>query len=217
MLTHDMTDARPFLRWKNVEKYPKKGSHGFWIIAPCLKTFPIKKVDKITEKELEHIVRKIFGFTVSKYAEFRYQDTQGAALDLLYEPKTLPRLSEMAQRFGSSISYNVTEHGEYGTYDPESKEIKLCTPDEGTFFHELTHAGHAQIEELKPGQHPEQEVIAELVSCVLAATYGIDKKSQAWTYISNYGGRTPEQVSKMWSSVLHKVKNFLDLILQVKQ
>jgi hypothetical protein len=96
------------------------------------------------------------------------------------------------------------------THDTESKEIILCTPDEGTFFHELA---HAKIEELMPGQNPEQEVVAELVSCVLAAIYGIDKKSQAWTYISSYAtcadfvsGRAPEQVGKMCFSVLHKVR-----------
>lgn len=76
---------------------------------------------------------------------------------------------------------------------------------------------HAKIEELKPGQDPEQEVVSELVSCVLASMYGIDKKSPAWTYIQLCTRKNNQQVGKTCLSVLHEVEKVLDLILGISK
>jgi (E)-4-hydroxy-3-methyl-but-2-enyl pyrophosphate reductase len=49
------------------------------------------------------------------------------------------RLMELAEKWFSSILYTGTSMGEHGSYSPSQNALRLCTHDEGTFFHELAH------------------------------------------------------------------------------
>ena len=44
----------------------------------------------------------------------------------------------------------------------------------------------AGTSDVKPGQDPHQETIAELTACTLAAIYHLDYTANAWKYISAY-------------------------------
>ena len=68
-----------------------------------------------------------------------------------------------------------------------SGRIKLHSHDVNVFFHELAHAVHASIRQLRPGQHVDQEVVAELVSCTLCEIYGYSGYHRdSWDYICCY-------------------------------
>ena len=58
--------------------------------------------------------------------------------------------------------------------------------DPATFLHELAHAIHARLGDVKPGQDPHHETVAELTACTLAAIYDLDYTANAWRCISAY-------------------------------
>ena len=212
MLSHDTTDARTFNQWRSIGRFVKKGSKGFWILAPNMYSF--RKIDEKTKEET--IVKVMKGFSVSKYAEFKYEDTEGKEVELVKDqPKTYPPLAEVAEKMGAKITYDVSMHGEHGSFNPTTQQIRLCTKDETTFFHELAHLAHQKIDgKLKGGQVPEHEIIAELSACVLASLYGYNIESESWTYIKIYAkDKTVEGIGKECMQVLSKVEKILNLIL----
>ncbi len=214
MLTHETTDARTFNQWNQVGRHIIKGSKGFWIIAP--NTFTKKEIDEKTGEEISRQI--MIGFVPSKYAEFRYEDTEGEPIERVKnEPKQYPQLIEVAKRLGASVKYDATDHGEAGSFNPLNNEIRLCTPEESTFFHELAHLAHKQIDKnLKVGQDPEQETIAQLSACVLASLYNMNIEKESWTYINSYAEEKGiDGVGKLCMKVLSKVDEILKLILVV--
>jgi antirestriction protein ArdC len=216
MLSHDTTDARTFNQWRQIGRFVKKGTKGFWILAP--NTFTIKRIDEKTKQETS--VRIMKGFRVSQYAEFRAEDTEGKEIETVKDqPKTFPPLAEVAQKLGATIKYDVTSHGEHGSFNPSTQVIRLCTKDQTTFFHELAHLAHKKIDgKLQGGQIPEHEIIAELSSCVLASLYGFNIEAESWTYIKTYTkDQTIEGIGKACMQVLSKVEKILTLILSTSE
>jgi len=207
MLANGTLDARGFRQWQQVGRYVKKGTRAFYILSP--NTYKIKVFNEQTKQEEERI--RINGFRGT--AVFRYEDTEGQSIE--YQPKTIPPLMEVAKRLGIPVNYEDTRlKGAYGYYDLEKKEIVLGTEDISTFFHELTHAVHHTIEDLRGGQKSEHEAIAQLAACTLASLYGYNIESQSWTYIANYAeNKTVEAVGKICMRVLKKVDQILKLIL----
>ena len=206
-------DARGYRQWQNVGRHVKKGTKAIYILAP--------RFGKATEKDEEtgkDVVRRfVVGF--SGIPVFRYEDTDGAELKTVKNaPRALPPLADVAREWGIDVRFDATRHGEYGSFSKSDGEIRLCTDDVSTFFHELAHAAHSRIEDLKPGQDPQQEAIAQLVACTLARTYGYDVEGYTYGYISHYaGGGDPESVGKACYRVLGKVEKILDLILGCKE
>jgi len=199
-------DARTYLQWSQVSRNVKKGQKAFYILAPNSFT-----VEKENEKTGELEKRKVLaGF--KGIAVFAANQTEGKEIVYVEEPKQKPPLYDVAVKFGLKVKYDKTIRGEHGSYNQCTDEIRLCTKDIGVFFHELAHAVHKKIDgKLKGGQDAEQETIAEFTSCVIAAMYGYDKKSNAYHYIRSYStdkDKTGAQVVK----VLGKVQKILDYI-----
>ena len=146
---------------------------------------------------------------------FRYEDTEGKTLKTVKnEPKSLPPLADVAKKWGVKVRYDGTSCGEYGSFSSEDNEIRLCTDDPTTFFHELSHKAHDRIEKLKPGQDPEQEAIAQLSACVLGRLYGYNADQYTHRYIAHYAGDgSPERVGRMCYRVLGKTEAVLRMIL----
>lgn len=146
---------------------------------------------------------------------FRYEDTEGEQLKTVRnEPRALPPLAEVAERWGVSIRYDATAEGEYGSFSPERDEIRLCAADAGVFFHELAHKGHSKIEPLKPGQDPEQEAVAQLCACVLARLYDHEIDNASYDYIAHYAkSHKPEDVGRLCYRVIGKAERVLALIV----
>ena len=202
-------DARGYRQWQKVGRHVKKGTKAIYILAPRVGKAVEK--DKETGEETERrFVSGFMGIPV-----FRYEDTDGAELKAVKNaPRSLPPLADVAEQWGISVRFDATRHGEYGSYSKSDGEIRLCTDDVTTFFHELAHAAHSRIEKLKPGQDPTQEIVAQLAACTLARAYGHDVDGYTYGYIAHYAnGGDPETVGRACYRVIGTVEKILDMIL----
>lgn len=202
-------DARGYRQWQQAGRHVVKGSKAIYILGPTMR----KEVKVDEETGEETVVSHVTGFHAIPV--FRYEDTDGKRLKTVKrEPKRLPPLADVAARWGINVRYDATRRGEYGSFSKSDAEIRLCTDDASTFFHELAHAVNSRFEELKPGQDPQQEATAQLVACVLSRTYGYDVDGYTYNYIAHYAGSAePEAVGRMCCRVLGKVEKILGMIL----
>ena len=170
MLLSSTEDARGYRQWQEVGRYVKKGAKAIYILAPITKMVTRKVVDEETGEEHEETFSVLVGFT--GVPVFRYEDTEGKPLPT-YDPPVRPPLFELAESWGISVRYAPAQAGYYGCFYPGRQEIELCTHDEDTFWHELTHAAHCRMAGgLKGGQDPFQERVAGLGAAILAELYG---------------------------------------------
>jgi len=213
------SDGRTYAAWKRVGRNVKRGAKAFYILEPRLITKV--KTDPDTGEPVLHegkpvTYQVLAGFRPSP--RFRYEDTEGEPLEE-YKPRQVPPLMNVAERWGIRVSYKNTMHGEQGYFEPATNSIVLCVEDDpSVFFHELAHKAHSKIEDIKVGQDPEQETIAELAACTLSEIYGYDVKGNSYEYIAHYArSHSPEQVGRLCMKVLDKVKKVLDIILRADE
>jgi antirestriction protein ArdC len=200
-------DARTYNQWQAVNRRVKKGEKAFYILAP--NSFKVAQEDKNGEIEEKTVLAGFRGIAV-----FADNQTSGEQIKYVEEPNELPPLFDVAKKMGLKIKYDRTTQGEGGSYNQVTDEIRLCDADMGTFFHELAHAVHKRVDgKLKGGQDIDQETIAEFTSCIIAAVYGYDKKSNAYNYIKSYA-QDKKKVGEQIIKVLSKVQKILDYIFK---
>lgn len=176
----DELDCRGFKQWQDVGRSIKKGSKAAFILRP----HTIKQTNEKDEKEVEELL--CMGF--STVPVFAASDTEGEEALPSYQPRVLPPLLDLAQKFGIAVSYVPATPDKLGDTDVKGELIRLGTQDPSVFFHEIAHAIHARISgRLKGGQHTDQETIAEFTSAVLMDFYDYqDRSGNAWDYIQSY-------------------------------
>ena len=208
MMLSGTRDARGYRQWESVGRYVKRGTKAFYIVKVRTK----KITETVDGKDVERVITTgLHGIPV-----FRLEDTDGKPLKKP-EPRELPPLLDVAKKWGVSVEYENSSHGEYGSFSPGFNHITLSTESPDVFFHELAHKAHSKFETLKGGQNPKQEAVAQLSACVLASLYGYDNMAWSWQYIAGYAGKkTPEAVGRLCMSVLAKVEKVLELILSEK-
>ena len=194
-------DCRGFRQWEQINRHVSKGSHAAYILAPI----------KITEKEngIEKI--KLIGF--KSIPVFPSGMTEGDPIPepVSLAPASLPPLYEVAQAWGLKVDYIPFGGNAYGSFQDMTKTIRLATHEEKVFFHELAHAAHAQLETLKGGQDPRQEIIAEFTACVLMQVYGLrDSTGYTWEYLKSYN---PDPIKAVMGA-LDTIGKVLDKILE---
>ena len=207
-------DGRGFRQWKKVNRFVKKGTQSFYILVPIFRK--IKLEENVKESGDEAV---LYGFRTRPV--FRYEDTQGEELE--YRQIELPELPllEKAEEWGISVKA-IPGNGLYrGYFAPQRREIGLATPEEKTFFHELAHAGHEKVKgQLRPGQNPLQEVVAELAAQALCRMVGKrtqDTTGNSFQYIERYAkkaGMTPHGAAV---KVLGETEKTLSIILEKHQ
>ena len=199
---HQTDDARTFNQWKKVDRAVKKGSRAFYLLAPC--TVKVKNDDEDDER------MKVVGFR--GFPVFGVDDTQGRELPEQpdYTPEDLPEFHDIAQSWGLTVKYMPGGHGApLGSFSPWEHRIALATHEETVFYHELGHAAdNRAYGQLKGGQDPQQEAVAELVAAVLARLTGKRMDKKAWSYIGAY----TKDPSAMLKTVLPRVESALDEI-----
>lgn len=204
-------DARGFRQWKEANRWVKKGAKAIYILVPCFK----KEVDEETgeEKEMLHF------FKASPV--FKMEDTEGEKLD--YDCLELPNLPLMdkALEWGISVKAVPGNYRYYGYYSPGRQEIALATPEEKVFFHELAHAGHEKVKgNLKSGQDPFQEIVAELSAqalCRLVGKTAEDSMGNSFRYIERYAERVNLSAHSACLRVLSDTEKVLSLILNAEE
>jgi len=214
MLFQGTSDARGFRQWQEVNRYVKKGARAIHILGPL--TAKVKEVDEATGVETEKLI--ITGF--KGISVFRYEDTEGQPLEKPdYTPPELPPLWSVAEHLGITLEYAPCDGGYYGAYSPSRQKITLCSQDAFVFFHELAHAVHGTLKDLKKGADPEQEIVAETAAAVLCQLQGITGyESQAYQYIQEYAFKMKEQeVLKVIMRVLGEVEAIVLRILEIAE
>jgi antirestriction protein ArdC len=202
----DTSDARGFRQWQEAGRKVNKGSKAFHILGP--KTRTIKDTDESGQETEKIIVAGFFAIPV-----FRAEDTDGEPLP--YEPATPPPLVGVAEQFGLSVSYQTFASRYYGYYQGGAKRIVLASHEFKVFFHELAHAAHERIEgNLKGGQIPSQEIIAELTAATLAQMYCPEANlGFSYEYIKSYAKKSKKSIERACLAVINTVGQVLDEIL----
>jgi len=202
----DTSDARGFRQWQKAGRKVKKGSKAFCILGPNSRV--IKETDE-NGKEIEKVI--VTGFHAIPI--FRAEDTDGEPLP--YEPATPPLLADVAEHFGLSVSYQTFASRYYGYYQDGAKRIVLASHEPKVFFHELAHAAHQRIEgNLKGGQIPSQEIIAELTAATLAQMYCPEANlGFSYEYVKAYAGKSKKTIERACLVVINTVGVVLDEIL----
>ena len=201
-------DARGFRQWAEVNRWVKKGTSAIYILIPCFK----KEVDEDSGEE-----RDVLRFFKSAPV-FRVEDTDGEELD--YEHIEVPELPllDRADEWGISVKAVAGNYSFRGYYSPQRQEIALATPEEKTFFHELAHASHERINgNLKSGQDPLQEIIAELSAqalCRLVGKQTKDTTGNSFGYIESYAEKVSMTVHSACLKAMSESEKVLNLILK---
>ncbi|MBU1747325.1 MAG: hypothetical protein KKA73_06520 [Chloroflexi bacterium] len=176
-LTHSL-DCRGYRQWQAVGRQVQQGAHAAFILVPLVKT----ERDRATGQE----TTQVYGFRTVPV--FPYEATAGDECSTVaYEPATLPPLLDVAQALGIDVSWTPLA-GAAGNCSLDGQRVKLGSHDAFAWFHELAHAAHARLNgRLKPGQHADQEAVADFTAVVLAALYDCgDYTGHAWDYIRLY-------------------------------
>jgi hypothetical protein len=193
-------DCRGYVQWQSVGRQVQKGTHGAFILGPCLKT--------VEDEETGEKKQVLTGFTGISVHPLTH--TEGDPIPE-YEPAELPPLLDVAARMGVSVTWQPLPPDRNGEYAPDRDAINVGTHDTKTFFHELAHAAHKRVKgTLKGGQDVTQETVAELVATVLMHLYGLgDRTGGCWQYVRLY---SDEPLQAMLHA-LHDVEQVLAVLL----
>lgn len=224
-------EAMGFSQWKAKGRYVKAGEKAFAILAPIFafkckgefcKQFIFNSQKQLDQHLSTHVskpayYRFIIGFNAVPV--FQLQQTDGKPLPT-FVPKGLPDIGRLAESVGIKVSYKNLGRA-YGATVPDASEIKMATEEEQVFAHELIHAYQQKVfGDLKGGQHLEQEVIAELGSCVLMQLYG-KQADLKWSldYIAGYveaakGKSDTQTIAKVCISITDKLGKIILAILK---
>ncbi len=200
------TDARGIRQWNYVNRYVKKGTKAIYILVPFIRS---------VEDDLGENQHRLLGFGVAPV--FRVEDTEGEPLE--YENIQAPTfpLMDRAYEWGISIKAVPGNYKYFGFYAPGRKEIALATSQECVFFHELAHAGHHIVKgNLRNGQDPLQEIVAELSASALALMVGKsieDTTGNSYRYIQKYAEQLNMSVHTACVKVLADTEKVLNLII----
>lgn len=181
MYLHETNDARGYKQWNKVERNVTKGSKAIYIIGPRLKKVTETKNGVEIEKK---ILTGFYGIPV-----FRYEDTEGEELEYIKNFNfTIPcQFNKIIDNLGLTIIPVEFVGLRYGSYDIETKEIQLATPEIKTFLHELCHAVDGKFNKLVGGQDPTQEVVAEFSAAVIGHMLGYKVPyGNVKSYVINY-------------------------------
>lgn len=207
-------DARGIKQWREVGRFPKRGSKASYILTPN----HIKKKEEDPKTGEETLKEILTGFRCVPV--FRVEDTDGDPLDYPnLEPSASPPLIEVAEAWGISVQYLPGNERYWGYFAPDENRIALCTHDEQVFFHELAHAAHEKVRgSLKVTQDWQQEIVAELTATTLMHLYGKRPNDGAgYKYIREQANRAGKDVYGACMAVVADAGKCMDMILKTSE
>jgi hypothetical protein len=202
-------DARGIRQWREADRRIKKRAKPFHIVVPRI----------VKQQNGDGNGRGVLvGFMVKPV--FRVQDTVGAPIEYLsIEVPELP-LIERAREWGIAVHALPGPYRFLGCFDQEKKWIVITSPDENSFFHELSHAAHAKLlVKLKRRENWKQEVVAELCAAALCMMVGKSAKHLGNNFrnICDLASKVNLSPAEACWEVLDDVEKVLRLILKGEQ
>lgn len=233
----EKADYRGFAQWNEAKRKIIKGqSSTATIIAPKIAKFNERyyeqdgkkivlgkneKAPKGANVKNQRVSRPVgfFGINV-----FEIKQTKGQKI--IYKKLKLPQLPFMpvAKFLGLSVVPQAFRGSYYGYYSPSHKTIVLATPDQVTFFHELSHAVDDYLlkqstgKGLKGGQQADQEIVAQFSANVIAYIRGYKiEETTAYTrnYIKHYS--ETDEPEKEIILLIARVEKIVDFITNFKE
>ena len=235
----EKSDYRGFAQWKEIKRYIKKGqTSNVSILAPSYKKYSSKyyiddngdkvslgKDDKAPEGKEEKVengrfISGFFGIPV-----FGVDQTSGK--EIKYRKLELPKMPymEVAKFLDIKVEAVGFKGRAYGSFTPALNRIQLATPNQATFFHELSHAvDHYLLQKLgykglsmETKQYSEQEIVAQFSANVLAYIVGYEiEQTTAYTktYIEHY--KISEQPEQDLIRLLSRIEKIVEFIANFK-
>ena len=206
MWLHGTHDARGYRQWIEAGRHVKKGATAFHIFAPRF----IREKKDGSKEDLS-----LIGYL--QVPVFRYEDTEGESVDYKKTEINSFPLVEKAQAWGLDVQA-VSDNSRYwGCYTGTA--IKLATPDEAVFFHELAHHAHKLVKGgLDPGQDWKQEIVAELSAEALSQIFGLKTTTgNSYRYIEGYAAQAGLSPVAACLQVLGETEKVLKLILEEEE
>ena len=215
-------DCRGFNQWKKVGRHVKKGSKSAFILAPLM--VPVKENGQTKRDSNGKPLMRCIGF--KNVSVFSVNDTDGKPL--AYEnPQIINKLPliDVAQSEGLKVTGRPFDGSTYGWCAPTQGTIAVCTEDEKTFLHELTHWFDNKLSKasggkgLKGGQHWDQEIVAELGGAVLARMYGktFEVNQGTYGYIKTYANSNNMDVLDACLAVLNRTAKVVSAIMDAAE
>ena len=207
------TEARGYRQWEQVGRHVKKGEKAVWILAPCVRKVATEGEDGAVE---EHSA--VFGFR--SIPVFGLEQTDGQPLlvdsEVIRWIESLP-LRDVAESWGIHVeTFNGREGEALGYFSPAGS-IALGVENLSTWCHELCHAADSRnVGGLKPGQHVDQEIVAELGSAVLLTILGKPVDADlggCWRYVQSYAAKVKRETAEVCIELLNRTCKAVDLIL----
>jgi len=215
-------DCRTFKQWKTVGRIVSGKGTGFALWKPN----PFQPKGKDGKLAVDSDGNAIMRVSFRPFIVFSYDDTKpdpnfdGEPYEPTeLEPQEPPPLMDRAKAMGLKISYTPFSGVYYGAYSPGMELITLATHDESTFFHELAHHAHKLVVkergiDMKSGQDPFQEAVAELSAATLCILTGRKPtEGRSHKYIKAYAEKVGMTATEICKNVLKDVEDTLHLIL----
>ena len=215
---HD--DARGFRQWQAVDRFVKKGEHGFPILVPI----HVKKEARDADTGEPKTKLALVGFKAQ--IVFGHSQTDGKPLEIDRKAEqfieSLP-LVEVAKAWGISVNtYNGNTRGPLGrfrfnAFGADGGSIALGVENLSTWAHEMMHAADRRLGTLtESGQHWRSEIVAELGGAILLHCMGFDRDADAggcWEYLSRYARDADIEPIAACQRVLKRTCDAVTLIL----
>lgn len=231
----DEADYRGFQQWKKEKHAITKEETASYILGPLTskgyhryytdgeERKYLARGEKAPEGKNEEKEEYTFIKGFKLIPVFDIKQTTGPALK--YEKLKLPEFPflDVAKDMGIKVIPKGFDGGYYGAFSQSENKIIICTPDEVTFFHELSHAVDNKLQKEKTGkglmggQHADQEVVAQFSANVLAHYLGREiKQTTAYTlkYLEHYAG---DKYEEMLMKVMSRCEAVIDYITNYKQ
>ena len=157
-------DCRGSKQWKEVGRWPARGSKAAFIIIPVI----IKDHTNLDEEGNPKEVLVSF----KSVPVFGYSSTDGAPLEQPELPKEdqLPDLYKVCEKLGIRVQYEELGTA-YGCVDINATVISLANTHPSVLYHELAHAVRLKNGWYNKNDYDGEEAIAETTACVLSELF----------------------------------------------
>lgn len=209
-------DAAGYKQWRNqYGRQVRKGEKAFPVLAPVTKSFTKFNEETQKDERVTYITGwrdvKVFGIEQTDVCdEEKAAKYEGRAAAVREHMDSLP-WTDVAHAWGLSVTPNgaLLQRGVAGCFVP-NLGIQVAVENLATWAHELVHAADQELGTLtkKPGQQPDNEIVAELGGAVLCLIAGHSHEADlggAWEYIKGYSKDPVKDAGKLLDRIIECV------------
>ena len=215
----DASLCMSFKKWKDTNRFVKKGEHGLKILAPI-----IKKSEQTADEDEDESKEIIIGF--KQVYTFDISQTDGEPLP--FHSMELSGEVEEIESFISAVkkivkipvTFEDIQGTMYGYFSPVEKKIVIKKGLSGlqtlkTLLHEAAHSKlHGDITEKKTREQKETE--AEAVAYIISQHYGIDTSDYSFKYLASWSSeKTLPELKASLETIRSTAAYFIDRIDEI--